>query len=166
MARLKPTKKINKEIIFDQKDWDLIEEVTKSIFYYVAGADGIIQKNELIEFKEIWCNKIKLFKSSPFLSAQTEALFKEIGDRFSISKNSTMNISVKKIIKDIEKFSLVLRKKQDQNLLEETEVLSIKIAFINLAKDIAKSAGGIMRMKKVSPEENEAIANIQAALNL
>lgn len=138
-----PTKSLN----------DLLTELSFQVFFQIADADHVVDKNERAGFQKIlkdrdWCSG----EFSHLCFAKTEYSYDDLYSQ----------LSGKKLKTDMKEVQRTLR--ITDQLFKVKEVNLLKIDLYRLAKDIAKASGGIGGIGAISRQEKVVLAMLESYL--
>ena len=138
-----PTKSLN----------DLLTELSFQVFFLVADADNVVDKNERAGFQKIlkdrdWCSG----DFSHLCFAKTEYSYDDLYAQLTNNKLRT----------DMKEVQRTLR--ITDQLFKVKEVNLLKIDLYRLSKDIAKASGGIGGIGAISKQEKEVLDVLESYL--
>ncbi len=137
------------------EDYAALKQSPFLVFFLVAGADGKMDKKELISFAEILSDPDKL--SSGFLKRIAAEVISDSTAIVTNMANSDLNY--------IEELG-ILRRVIDDNLSTE-EGLAFKTSLLMIGKEIAEASGGFLGFgNKISKEEKGILALIALSLGI
>ncbi len=138
-----PTKSLN----------DLLTELSFQVFFIIADADNVVDKNERAGYQKIlkdreWCSGA----FSHLCFAKTEYAYDDLYTQLSNKKLKTDMKEVKRTLRITDQ------------LFKAKEVNLLKIDLYRLSKDIAKASGGIGGIGAISKQEKVVLDMLESYL--